>query len=113
MRKIVKFTTYEKAEGKPEYLGGLGGFFNDGMRWGDYLERFVGSVHEDLEQLRAGIIANEIKCTGQAHQDVDEAVALWDDGSVSTYSYRGWGDLMAAIWSTEEDKDYNYMAFYM
>jgi hypothetical protein len=32
---------------------------------------------------------------------------------VATFSYRGWGDIMAAIWSEEENKDYNYMDFYM
>ena len=38
---------------------------------------------------------------------------LFSDGKVATFSFRGWGDLMAAIWSEAEDKDYGYMDFYM
>jgi hypothetical protein len=50
--------------------------------------------------------------TGQEHQ-YNSGVPVFSDGKVATYTYRGWGDLMAAIWATEEDKDYHYMDFYM
>jgi hypothetical protein len=42
-----------------------------------------------------------------------EGVPVFEDETISTFSYRAWGDLLSAIWSEEENKDYNYMAFYM
>ena len=49
----------------------------------------------------------------EQHQNGAVAVPLWSNGKVDTYSFRSWGDLMAAVWSTEENKDYGYMDFYM
>jgi hypothetical protein len=73
----------------------------------------VGIGHPLLEELRRSIIANNIRCTGEQHQNGAVAVPLWSNGKVDTYSFRAWGDLMAAVWSTEENKDYGYMDFYM
>ena len=39
---------------------------------------------------------------------------VFDDGTVGSFSFRAWGDLMAAIWNTEENTNkYSYMDFYM
>ena len=113
--KVIKFITWKEAEHKKENgLGGMGGFFSDGMRWEDYKAAWKEEVHESLEGLRLSIIANQINCTGDEHQHSGyPSVPLFDDGTVATYSYRAWGDLMAAVWSSEYDKDYSYMSFYM
>ena len=113
--KVVKFISYsEVGDRKENSLGGMGGFFENGMRWKDYKDVWKESVHEDLENLRAAIIANQINCTGDEHQHSGyPSVPLFDDGSVALYSFRAWGDLMAAVWSSEYDKDYSYMSFYM
>jgi hypothetical protein len=113
--KIKKFITYSEAEKYNENeLSGWGGYFKKGMRWEDYLNRFTEKGKPFAELLRKAIIKNKIKCTGAEHQHSSiKSVALWDDDTVSVFSYRGWGDLMAAIWSTEENKDYRYMDFYM
>lgn len=112
MNKIT-FISYQSAESKEENgLGGMGGFFDDGMRWKDYLEIWKPEVHELLEDLRKAIVESGLKCTGAEHQSGALAVPLFPDGKVATYSYRAWGDLMAAVWSEEENKDYSYMSFY-
>ena len=64
--------------------------------------------------LRESIIKNQIGWTGKSMQDFGyETVPLWSNGKVDTYSWRAWGDLMAAVWSSEDNKDYSYMDFYM
>ena len=113
MIKIVYWISYDETTGKQENgLGGLGGWFAAGHRWEDYLNYFLPVAHPFLEVLRSEIIKRNLKCTGAQHQTNPEAVPVWGDGTVSIYSYRAWGDLMAAIWSTEDDKDYSYMDFY-
>jgi len=113
--KVIRFVTYEIASEMPENgIGGMGGFFDNGMRWDDYLNHFKDEAHPLIETLRKSIIENNIRCTGDEHQHFDyESCPVFSDGSAATYSYRAWGDLMAAVWSTEEDQDYNYMDFYM
>lgn len=113
--KIKKWITRKEAEDKKENgLGSSGGFFECGMRWEDYKNRFKKIVHSMLEELRRSIIENHIKWSGEAMQDYGyDTVPLWSNGKVDIYSWRGWGDLMAAVWSSEEDKDYCYMDFYM
>lgn len=113
--EVIKFITYNESENYPENpIGGLGGFFKDGMRWNDYKFQFHQEHHETLENLRQSIIDNEIRCTGEQHQYSDyESCPVFEDETCATYSYRAWGDLMAAVWSTHENRDYNYMDFYM
>lgn len=113
--KLVKWITTEDACDKEENgLGGIGGFFADGMRWKDYLNKYKKDAWPMLEQLRASIIKHRIRCTGEMMQESGCCVVpLWDNGKVDTYSWRGWGDLMAAVWSEEDNQDYSYMTFYM
>ncbi len=111
---IVEWITYSESRGKEENgLGGMGGWFENGMRWKDYKNSYKKIAHSMLETLRKSIIENGIKCSGEAHQGYSSAVPLWSNGKVDTYSFRAWGDLMAAVWSTEDNQDYNYMSFYM
>ena len=126
--KIQKWITYEEAEGKEENgLGGIGGWFGydklnrdaqgrwtmAGHRWQNYLDHFKPEAHQMLEELYRSIVANKIRCTGEEHQNGALSVPLWDNGKVDTYSMRSWSDLMAAVWSNEDGKDYGYMDFYM
>lgn len=112
--KVVKWITYAEAEGTLEHvLGGWGGRIEAGARWKDYVADFKDEARPLLEELRRSIIANKIRCTGYEAQNGYAAVPVWSNGTVDLYSFRAWGDLMAAVWSTEEDKDYGYMDFYM
>lgn len=111
--KVVKMISFEDAEGRVESLGGLGGFFSKGMRWRDYISCFSEKIGEYAEAFRQYVLENEIKHGGDWHQSNEEGVPLFSDGTVGTFSYRAWGDIMAAIWSEEEGVDYEYMDFYM
>ena len=111
----MKFITYDQAADLEEIgLGGTGGWFEAGMRWEDYLTKWKPYTHKILERLRSEIIKNNIRCTGDQHQHGNyKSCPVFANGKTATYSYRAWGDLMAAIWSTEDDQDYSYMTFYM
>ena len=110
--KVVSATSWDKAETRAYRYSMFGGFFEAGMRWGDYLKFNGGYDSERLEALRSWILERKIKECGPWHQIDDQGVPVFDDGTAATFSFRGWGDLLAAVWSTEEDTDYNYMDFY-
>lgn len=113
---IVKdWIKYEDAKNFTDNkIGGFGGFFNDGMRWEDYIETFTDKAKIYVEALRYEIVNKNLKFTGRDHQSSNhENAPLFEDDTTATYSMRAWGDLMAAIWSQQEDKDYCYMDFYM
>ena len=117
MIEVEKFIPYEEAahleaRGRGT-IGGLGGFFQKGMRWKDYLDCFYPKGQEYAEALRRYIVKNKIKRGGDWHQSEAEGAPLFTDGTVACFSFRAWGDLLAAIWSSEEDRDYSYMSFYM
>ena len=114
--KVVRMISYEEANKYPIGIGGLGGWFTHGMRWEDYASKFIGSAADKLkyaEALREYVIIHNIRETGAWHQTDDNGVPLFEDDTVATFSYRAWGDIMAAVWSTEDNKDYHYMDFYM
>ena len=58
--------------------------------------------------MRKFVIEHKIKITGDQHQYSDAGVPLFSDNTVGFFSYRGWGDFMAAVWSTEENINYNW-----
>ena len=117
--KVDRWIEYDKAEearaaGTLTDCGfGLGGFFQDGMRYYDYIETFKDEALPYIEALRVSIIDKQIRKGGDWHQDSDCGVPVFSDNSAGFFSYRGWGDLLAAIWSEHDNKDYNYMDFYM
>lgn len=110
--KVINWISYDEAEGKVRSIDRMGGFFGNGMRCPDYIAHSSGAI-EYLEALRTEIIAKNIRITGEGHQYADAGVPVFEDGTGALFSYQGWGDLMAAIWATEENKDYNYMDFHM
>ena len=114
--KVIDWISFDAAEEKEEAVGGMGGFFNfkrKGMRWKDYIIIWNDKIKPYVEAIRESVLEKELKLTGAEHQHGECGVPLFEDGKIASFSYRGWGDLMAAIWSEKEDKDYTYMAFYM
>lgn len=110
---VKRWITWEKAQKKKESIGGLGGYFENGMRGQkNYFDILNPEFQPYAEALRREIIKNKIIITGQEHQN-GKHVPLFSDGTVGTFTYRSWGDLMAAIWSEELDTDFCYMDFYM
>lgn len=124
--KVVEWIDREEAEGKECSIGGMGGWFNaghihkgetgrimnagTGHRWADYIESLPEEERIYAEAIRESILETGMKITGDMHQE--EYIPLFDDGTIGDFSFRGWGDLMAAIFSEEDDRDYTYMDFY-
>jgi len=111
--KVEKFISYDEAINLTDVFGGMGGFFKEGMRWQDYIATVKDERKVYAEAMREYIIANNSKGGGDWHQSEDDGVPLFSDGGVATFSYRAWGDIMAAIWSSELHRDFHYMSFYM
>lgn len=113
--KVVKWIERDDRDDTkyPKIVGGLGGFFKEGMRWDDYLKETQEDWHPYVEAIRQSAIENNIRITGKQHQYGDSGMPIFEDGAAGMFSYRAWGDLMAAIWSEAENKDYSYMNFYM
>ena len=109
--KVKKLISYEQAAKYKKDIGTIGGFFKDGMRWKDYIVIWNDRTWPYIEAARKYIIENKLKFGGDDHQY--RYTPLFNDNTVMSCSYRAWGDFMAAVWSTEENKDYNYMSFYM
>lgn len=115
-RKVVDWISYDDIGGREEAISGMGGFFDfneKGMRWKDYIEIWKDEVKPYAEAIRESVLQRGSLLTGSEHQSSANGVPLFDDGKIGSFSYRAWGDLMAAIWSEKENKDYNYMDFYM
>jgi len=110
--EVSEWISYKKSDGKKESIGGLGGFFDYGMRWGDYLDAIPELERPYAEAIRRSVLKNELKFNGSEHQYSEVGMPLFTDDTVGSFSMRAWGDLMVAIWSEEEKKDYCYMDFY-
>lgn len=114
--KVEKWIPYAEAKNLTPAISTTGGFFNfnqTGMRWKDYIEDWAEEAVPYLEAIRQDIIEKKLRMTGEDHQYSLEGVPLFESGEVALFSYRAWGDLMAAVCSEAEDKDYCYMDFYM
>jgi hypothetical protein len=114
--KVVDWISYDDAADKTESVGWLGGWFgfedDDHHRWPDYLAHFEPDVHPYLEALKEDVLGSGRFFTGEQHQDSNAGVPLFEDGTVGKFSFRAWGDLMAAIATVKDGKDHNYMEFY-
>ena len=114
--KVIKFLTWDEIDGlEEEGYGGLGGDFKKGMRWKDYINQFKDEYIADLENLKLAIVDNRIRYSAMEYRINSKpcrAIPLWDNGKIDTYTMRGFCDLMAAIWSQEDNNDYGYMDFY-
>lgn len=112
--KVIKWISFEEASKLPECpLSRLGGWFQDGMRWEDYYKELGEEARPYAEALRAEVLAKRIRHGGDWHQYSEEGIPVFEDGTIASFSFRAWGDFMAAVWSSADNRDYNYMDFYM
>ncbi len=111
--KVVDWVSDGETNNCVVSVGGMGGFFRDGMRWKDYIEDIDEAKRPYLEALRCSIVKLGLRFGGDYHQNADDGVPLFEDGTVGSFSFRAWGDLMAAVWSDHENQDYCYMDFYI
>lgn len=111
--RVIDWIGGEESNHREVSVGGMGGFFQNGMRWDAYIKSFLETFHPYLEAIREDVVKNGIEICGDEHQNSDRGVPLFENGTIGSFSFRAWGDLMAAIWSTERDQDYSYLDFYM
>lgn len=50
---------------------------------------------------------------GDWHQYGEDGVPVFDDGTIATFSFRAWGDLMAAIWAEADGRRHGYKDHYL
>jgi hypothetical protein len=123
---IIGWVSYQEAEaissgGKPN-LGGLGGWVK-GHDFNEYLAHSVApEFHAHYIALRNDIQNRNIRFGGDAHQTRPDGCPLWSDGSVATFTWRAWGDLLAATYNRPRDQRidlfgvnhyHSYLCFYM
>lgn len=122
--KVIRWISRRESEKYKKSIGGLGGWFNagyihedqkdqKGQRWKDFIEIWKEEVRPYFEAIRESVLEKRIKMTGEEHQYGLDGIPLFEDNTVGCFSFRAWGDLMAAIWSEKENKDYTYMDFYV
>ena len=110
--KVVEWISDNDTADRDCSIGGLGGWFSEGNRWEDYYDGMSDKLKPYALAIRESGIERGIRYTGHDHQNAEDGVPLFEDGTVGVFSFRAWGDFMAAIWSTEDNKDYSYMDFY-
>lgn len=112
MLRVVDWLSLDEiTEEMKESCGGLGGWVS-GHKWDEYIKQMPSEEHQHLEALRAAILEEKLRVGGDEHQH--NYTPLFSDGTIGSFSFRGWGDLCAAIYNTHEDTDkYEYMSFYM
>jgi hypothetical protein len=109
---VVDWVPYgTEAEKEINALGGFFNFHEIGQRWKDYIDRYDQDTAPYLECVREAIVKNNFKFSGHEHQYNEDGCPVFSDGNSIQFSQRAWGDLMAAIWSEEENKDYCYVDF--
>lgn len=91
----------------------LGGVVKKGDRWINYIDTMEDWEKPYLEAIRIDVINRGIKMSGAEHQNLPNGTPEFNNGKVAIFSYRAWGDLMAAIWSEVENTNYSYLDFYM
>lgn len=111
--RVVAWICYDNVGYDENDLGGIGGWV-EGESFDEYLLDVAPHMRGHAEALRQAILARGLKYTGHDHQNRDDGVPLFSDDTVSQFSFRAWGDIMAAVWNTAEDtRRYGYMDFYM
>jgi len=110
-RAVIGWVSYGSVELLD--LPDLGGWIERGQRWSDYIDDIEAAKTPYFEALRQAILERGLRRGGDWHQNSAAGVPVFDDGSVATFTYRSWGDLLAAIWADADGLDYSYVDFYM
>ena len=87
-----------------------GGFFSFGMRWRDYYTRVPIQHRARVEAIRVYVASHGLRLTGRDYER-RVAVPVFVDGSIGFFTPHGYADLMAAVWSDQDDRDYSYINY--
>jgi len=90
--KVEKWISWNW-EDEPPYSVSIsrgGGFFGDGTRWEDYINRIPEEKHKYIEALRSEILRRNLKQGGDWHQGKKtKGVPVFSDGTIAIFSFRG------------------------
>jgi len=90
-----------------------GGGVEKGDRWIHYINSVEEWQRPYIEAVREEIIRKGIKWTGKEMQDNPNGTPVFNNGKLGMFTWRAWGDLMAAAWAEDENVDYSYLDFYI
>lgn len=108
---VVNWICPEDADKRECSIGGMGGF-PEAMLWEDYIEGLPEDKLPYYNALRASILKNGA-ISGDDHQRAEYGTPLFSDGTIASFSFRGWGDLLASIFNSKiNEKKWQYMDFY-
>ena len=112
--KVKEWITWQEALNKKESIGGMGGWVV-GQKWDEYLKDLIDPAKPYAEGIREAVLKDRIRWGGDWHQsDQYEGVPLFEDDTIGSFTYRAWGDILAAIWNTEKNwRRFSYNSFYM
>lgn len=115
MPEIVRWMAFDGIDGLGEVvdIGDWGGTMTEAMRWADFVADLDPAHVAHYEALRQAIVARGLRRGGDWHQNAPDGVPVFDDGAIASFSFRAWGDLMAAVWSGVDGRGYGYMDFYV
>ncbi len=111
----VTWQNYDTVTTRPSAgnLSDLGGTGEAEANWPAYVAQYPTEWHPHLEAIRQSIIANQVWAGGDWHQEHAHGVLVLSDGHYMGCTYRDWGDLLAAVWSSKLGQQFSYMDFYM
>lgn len=114
-REVAAWISWRAAEMAHDAvdIGAWGGFETKSGTWEEHLSRLEPRLVPYHEALRRAVLARGLRRGGDWHQSAPDGVPVFDDGAVGTFTFRAWGDALAAIWGPEDGRVYGYMDFYM
>ena len=100
----VSWIDFSESLAVPAVLESIGGWVS-GEDWDRYITRFDEAPRRHLETLRAAIVSGKLRHSGEEYRSDPKRAPIFSDGTTILFTERAWGDLMAAIWNTEEKTD--------
>lgn len=113
VKKWVKLPELKDFSGLDIMFIQNGGIFEKGCRWFYYINSVKEWQRPYLEAIREEIISKGIKWTGKEMQENPKGIPVFNNGKLGLFTWRAWGDLLAATWAESEDVDYSYIDFCM
>jgi hypothetical protein len=114
VRQVVRWIAFADVDaGDDQDIGGWGGSINKGDGWSEYIANIDEKCVAYYEALRDAILRRGLRRGGDWHQFAPDGVPLFRDGVFASFSFRGWGDLMAAAWADTDGRRHGYMDYYM
>lgn len=113
VKKWVKISEFKDFSGFDIMFIQSGGVVERGYRWVHYISLVEEWQRPYMEAVREEIIRKGIKWTGKEMQENPKGAPVFNNGKLGLFTWRAWGDLMAATWAERENTDYSYIDFYM